>query len=97
MLQANCVTRHFTKCLKIPDILRNAQNFQAFHEMPRFELHAFQRMPKSDDPVIFSLSPVTTGVKVACIGSGLGISEDQRVCYLLQWALTYWAQVTLPI
>ena len=44
--------------------------------MPDFELQAFHEMPKSGVPIIFSLSPVTTGIYVACIGSGVGISED---------------------
>ena len=49
---------------------------QEFHEMPKdsrhfakspdslrhFELQAFHEMPKSDAPIIFSFSPVTTGV-----------------------------------
>ena len=35
----------------------------------------FREIPKSDAPIIFSLSPVTTGIYVACIGSGVGISE----------------------
>ena len=64
-------SRHFVKSLMHLGIY-----FQAFHVMPGFELQAFREVPKSDAPIIFSLSPVTTGVYAACIGSGLGISED---------------------
>ena len=44
--------------------------------MPGFELQAFHEIPKSEAPIILSLSPVTASVEVACIGSGVGISED---------------------
>ena len=55
-------------------------------------------MPKSDTPIIFSLSLVTVGVQVACVRSGVGISKDfvvQRVWYLFQKALTHYSLVAL--
>ena len=38
--------------------------------MPGFELQAFREMPKSDAPIIFSLSPITTGIYELFISAG---------------------------
>ena len=38
--------------------------------MPGLGLQAFHKMPKSDAPIIFSLSPVTTGIYVLFISAG---------------------------